>query len=92
MNQVIAPKARYLKSKESVGWAEAVTGSVVKTTFDAALLQFIFEQETQCQTFDQSARNALRLEGARRILCILLNLAEKEVEKPIKMASDNLSE
>lgn len=91
MEQTIAPKREYLKTPVARTHAELVTTPHFRHSCQVALLQFVSEQPGSEPTeFNTAARNALRLEGARRFLYILLNLAEKDVERPIRMASDNL--
>jgi hypothetical protein len=91
MEQKIAPKADFLKSPSARSHAELVMTPAFRYAVQAAMLQFVSEQPWSEPTdFNTSARNALRLEGARRYLSILLNLAEKEIQRPIHMANDNL--
>lgn len=85
-----SPKETFRRSTVAKDWAEGVTSITVQTAVRSALAQFVFEQDLHSETFDGAARNALRLEGARQFMSILLNLAEKELERPLRMASDNL--
>lgn len=87
MNLTVAPREQFRKSPAGKNWADAVTGPLIRTATESALAQFVFEQPIAENTLH--ANDALRLQGARRYMAILLNLAEKEVERPIKMA-DNL--
>lgn len=90
MNVNPTPKEAFRRSTVAKDWAEGVTSITVQTATRTALAQLVYQQDLPSATFDQAARNALRLEGARQYLSILLNLAEKEPERPIRMASDNL--
>lgn len=92
MKQVIDPKESFRKSPVGKIWAELVTKDDFRTGVATALAQFVFEQDTDSESWESATRDALKLQGARRFLTILLNLAEKEVVAPIKMASDNLNE
>lgn len=90
MNQTVSPKTRFLRSQVAKNWAEAVTSIEVRSSAEAALAQFVFEQPTDFKDKDAASAEALRLQGARRYMSILLNLAEKEPDQPVKMVSDNL--
>lgn len=90
MNQTIPPRTRFLKTPAAKIWAENVTTDVVRSATETALAQFVFEQDDASATDQSAAQAAYRLQGARRYMAILLNLAEREVQKPIKMAGDNL--
>lgn len=87
MNLTIAPREQFRRSPHGKRWPDAVTDPMIRFAAESALAQFVFEQPIAENTLH--ANDALRLQGARRYMAILLNLAEKEIERPIKMA-DNL--
>lgn len=91
MEQSIAPKKEFLKSAHARFHSELVTAPAFKFALEMALLQFVSEQAPGASgDFQTPARNQMQLEGARRFIYVLLNLAEKDIQRPIRMASDNL--
>lgn len=83
-----SPKARFLKTAAAKTHADLVTKDFFRTALDFALMEMANRQNSE--DANEAARNAYRLEGARTFSTILLNLAEKEIERPMRMASDNL--
>lgn len=83
-----SPKNRFLKTPLAKSHADLVTSQPFISVMDTAMLQFVHESGSATDLASASVA-ALKLEGARKFVLVLMNLAEKTPE--IKPAPrDNL--